>query len=73
MVMALRFADEDDARRWAGLASLGCSTIGGAILRDADVVVLVVAQTATGKAYMTRVVEALQDEAPDLQVVCRVR
>lgn len=70
LVSALRFADEDDARSWTSLLSLRCSSVGGALLRDGDVAVVVVAESATAKLYLTRVVDALRSEAPDLQVVC---
>jgi hypothetical protein len=70
MVMALRFADDKAASSWTGLVSLRCSSVGGAVLRDADVVVVVAAESATAKLYLTRVVDALRAEAPDLKVVC---
>ena len=71
IVLALRFEDEDDARRWTSLVSLRCSSVGGAVLRDGDVAVVVAGEGTAAQAYAGRVVDSLRSEAPGLSVVCR--
>ena len=72
LVFALRFSDEKKANQWSSLASISCSTGGGkgAILKDGDVVVVVMADGDQGAPWATRVVNKLKEEAPDLRTVC---
>lgn len=69
-VLAFQYANEEDAQAGAREARAVCSFAGGAVLRDGDVVVLVVRVGGSSSNAVSEVAAALRDKEPDLARVC---
>lgn len=71
VILALKFANEEDAKTAAARFRFGCAGGGLAVLRDGDVVVVVAPQDENeGRPFVNAVVSALIRKAPDLVRLC---
>lgn len=70
VVIALKFANEDDAKSLASRGQIACFGGGFSVLRDGDVTVFVAAESDAGDSLVPRVAAALKAQNDDLVTVC---
>lgn len=68
-IFALRYADEDDARAAGRTLATICGFANGAVLRDGEIVVVVLPEGAS-RSNVLALVGVLRDKASDLDPVC---
>lgn len=69
-VLAIQYANEDDAKSVAGVTSFRCMAGGFAVLRDGDVVVMVIVGNSAGQSYFSKVVTTIMSQTSGIKRVC---
>jgi hypothetical protein len=70
VIIAARFAEEEQAIDAAKQARAACSFRSGAVLRDGEVLVVVLPDSGASRAQARAVADALRDKARGLETVC---